>query len=108
MRSALSTHAAQVAPPLQHVGEAQSEALLEALRIVDRLQRENRDLAGLVGSLQQRLVFADERIRMLEAPKEVTPSEIASSGPTATFGVEVTKGEPARPKRRGWWRFWTA
>src|SRR4051812_9791595 len=27
----------------------ESEGLLEALRMVDRLQRENRDLAGLVG-----------------------------------------------------------
>ena len=72
-----------------------------------RLQRENRDLAGLVGSLQQRLVFADERIRMLEAPKEPTPSEIASSGPTAAFSVEVTT-EPARPKRLAWWQFWAA
>jgi hypothetical protein len=34
------------------------------------LQRENRDLAGVVGSLQQRLTFADDRIRMLDAPKD--------------------------------------
>ena len=27
---------------------------LELVRLVDRLQRENRDLAGLVGSLQER------------------------------------------------------
>src|SRR5437867_3782973 len=31
----------------------QTEGLLEALRLVDRLQRENRDLAGLVGALQE-------------------------------------------------------
>ena len=93
---------------MQQVAEAQSEALLEALRIVDRLQRENRDLAGLVGSLQQRLVFADERIRMLEAPKKPTRSEIASSGPTATLTVEVAQ-EPAtngHAHSRPWWRFW--
>ena len=37
------------------------------------LQRKNIELAGVVGSLQQRLTFADERIRMLEAPSPERP-----------------------------------
>ena len=37
------------------------ETTVELVRLVDRLQREARDLAGLVGLLQQRLVFAEDR-----------------------------------------------
>jgi hypothetical protein len=39
------------------------------------LQRQNLELAGLVGSLQQRLAFPDERIRALEAPKTPEPTQ---------------------------------
>ena len=46
----------------------------------------------------------------VQAPKEPAPSEIASSGPTATLTVEVAQ-EPAtngHAHSRPWWRFWTA
>src|SRR6266508_6760300 len=62
--------------------------LPELVALVDRLQRENRDLAGMVGSLQQRLVFAEDRIRALEAP----------AGPSANDGAQTTV---ARPNRNG-------
>jgi excisionase family DNA binding protein len=92
---------------LQPAVQEHSETLLEALRIIDRLQRENRDLAGLVGSLQQRLVFADERIRMLEAPQN-DPSEIASERAADDVSIEPaqTLSPPYDGRPRPWWRFW--
>ena len=44
-------------------------ALLEALRMLDAMRQENRDLAGQVGYLQARAQMLDERVRALEAPK---------------------------------------
>jgi hypothetical protein len=76
--------------------------------LVRDLQQQNLELAGMVGALQQRLLFAEDRIRMLEAPKEPAPSEIAPSGPKATLTVEVAQ-EPAtngHAHSRPWWRFW--
>src|SRR5688572_12239144 len=47
--------AAQVAPaPMQPA----QPGIVQLVTLVDRLQQENRDLAGMVGSLQQRLLFA--------------------------------------------------
>jgi hypothetical protein len=59
------------------------------------LHRENVELAGLVGSLQQRLLFAQDRIRALEAPKEPTSAESAPGAPTDSLGVEMA--HPAGP-----------
>ena len=67
------------------------ETTLELVRLVDRFQRENRDLAGLVGSLQQRLVFADERIRALEAPRDSTAAEIVSGEPATNGPVGMAR-----------------
>jgi hypothetical protein len=68
------------APGLRHGGDApahtpaptvatpiEAAALVE---LVDRLTRENRDLAGQVGYFQARAQVLDERVRALEAPKE--------------------------------------
>ena len=44
-------------------------ALLEALRMLDAMRQENRDLAGQVGYFQARAQVLDERVKMLEAPK---------------------------------------
>jgi hypothetical protein len=60
-----------------HAGTQRDATTLELVRLVDRLQREDRDLAGMVGSLQQRLLFAEDRIRALEAPREPSTSDIA-------------------------------
>ena len=46
-----------------------SVALLEALRILDALRQENRDLAGQVGYLQARVQVHEETIRALTAPQ---------------------------------------
>ena len=70
------------------VGE---QALLKALELTDRLQRENMELAGRVGFLQAKLQAAEERLLALSAPP-----------------VDAGDGtEDAPPPRAGpWWRFW--
>jgi excisionase family DNA binding protein len=50
---------------------AESDAgLLEALRMLDAIRHENRDLAGQVGYLQARVQLHEETIRALTAPAE--------------------------------------
>ena len=64
----------RAAPP--QAAQAPNEALLEALRVVDRPQRENRDLAGLVGALQERVGTLQAQLA-LQAPKQSDGPEIA-------------------------------
>ena len=74
--------------------EPQNEALLKALSLVDRLQRENMELAGRVGFLQAKLQTAEERVLELASGLE-TPEAVAEA-PEAT--------EPPKPRR--WYEFW--
>jgi len=46
-----------------------SPAPLEALRMLDAMRQENRDLAGQIGYLQARVQIHEESIRALMAPK---------------------------------------
>ncbi len=50
-----------------------SDRMQESLALVDRLQRENTELAGRVGFLQAKLQDAEQQIKMLAAPKEPEP-----------------------------------
>jgi excisionase family DNA binding protein len=58
---------------------------------VEQLRRDNQQLAGQVGFLQAKLQDAQERITMLEAPKDEAPQ--AQPEPT-----------PAAPRKRPWWQ----
>ena len=68
------------APGLRHGGDtpaptpahtvAQPVDAAALLDLVDRLTRENRDLAGQVGYFQARAQILEDRVRALEAPKE--------------------------------------
>lgn len=64
-------------------------ALLKALELTDRLQRENMELAGRVGFLQAKLQTAEEQLLALTA------------GPTQEEAVL-----PPAPPSRSWWKFW--
>jgi transcriptional regulator with XRE-family HTH domain len=96
-----------VAPSPTQAAQAPPAGLAELVQLVDRLQRENRDLAGLVGSLQQRLIFAEDRIAALEAPTTVqnadpaaqddpdTPTgQDATQEPSALANIEALKTDP--------------
>src|SRR5215213_9013440 len=52
-------------PSMTPSTDAAGPALLEALRLLDALRRENRDLAGQVGYLQARVQLQEETIRAL-------------------------------------------
>jgi hypothetical protein len=69
--------------------------LARALEIVDRLSRENLELAGRVGWLQSELEQSRQRIALLEAPEpEPVPRQRTES-----------RG-PDSPVQRPWWQFW--
>jgi excisionase family DNA binding protein len=72
---------------------------LEALRLVEKLQQQNLELAGRVGYLQAELTQARDRILALEPPK----AEPADVEPTA-----AAEGDPEPATRRWWRRVWRA
>jgi hypothetical protein len=93
------------APAIQKSNETE----LRLLVLVEKLQEENRNLAGQLGFREAQLQQAHERIRLLEAG----PGPTASPSP----GEEPDRPEqPDRPDRpesgerertaRPWWRFW--
>ncbi len=68
--------------------------VLEALRLVDNLRRENQQLAGQVGFLQAKLQDAQEenqQLRLLMAPKDAPAPEATPAEPEPTH-----EGLPAR------------
>lgn len=100
-------HVGRVATSSSQTGTQQpDETTLELVRLVDRIQRENRDLAGMVGSLQARLGFAEDRIRALEAPKEPHSPEIALQRDSDAVRSELTQKASEPPRARPWWRMW--
>jgi hypothetical protein len=87
--------------PVGGRGRHADPTLLEALRLVERLQADHRtaeeryqqqlmELAGRVGYLQAELTQARDTIKMLEAPKEPPPCPSPD---------EAELGEPPH----GWW-----
>jgi excisionase family DNA binding protein len=80
---------------------ATEPGLLKALDIVDRLQRENLELAGQVGFLQAKLQVAEQRILLLEA----TPADELQVEPESGAGHDVQATEQLQPPvTKPWWR----
>ena len=71
-----------------HIAASPDRALLKALDLTDRLQRENMELAGRVGFLQAKLQTAEEQLLALAAP---TPPQPATDEPSS---------DPDQP----WWK----
>jgi hypothetical protein len=78
---------------------------LELVRLVDRLQRENMQLAGLVGSLQERNANLEAQLA-LPAPVTSTVPEIATGSPSVNVPVEPTQTSSEPSKRVPWWAPW--
>jgi hypothetical protein len=80
---------------------------VELVRLVDRLQRENRDLAGLVGALQERVGTLQAA---LEAPRP-DPAQMAT-GRDSEHAASTSTQTPADPPqatpraRARWWQWW--
>jgi len=62
----------------------ETPAFLEALRLLDALRQENRDLAGQVGYLQARVQLHEETIRALTAPQSPVEALGATEPPDLT------------------------
>jgi len=74
----------------------------ELVRLVARLQEENRNLAGQLGYVQAQL----EQYKALMAP---TPHQSAQDGQQTAEGGEVALDDlvqPLAPPRKPWWRVW--
>ena len=89
------------------------DAMVEALRLINRLTEENRNLAGQLGYVQSQLQQRDEQLKALTAPAEVSTG--AHARESAQEGQERASvaGEalddlmkPSAPTRKAWWRFW--
>jgi hypothetical protein len=74
--------------------------------LVRDLQRQNLELSGMVGSLQQRLLFAEDRIRAQEAPREADSAKIALGVPSDNGTYETSNKHRPSDTKRAWWRFW--
>ena len=77
--------------------------LTELVNLLRDSQRQNVELAGLVGSLQQRLAYAEDRVRMLEAPRPASPE--MPSGRDSEHAANETTHTASGPPGRPWWRF---
>lgn len=89
--------------------ESTAPALLELIRLVAQLQRENRDLAGQIGYEQAMRRTAETRLLALEAPGEspagVDAAHTRHASNPGGVGSETRQTPFARPTRP-WWRFW--
>jgi hypothetical protein len=82
--------------------------LVEALRLIGRLQEENRTLAGQMGYLQAQLEQARETIRALEAPRTTQETPHAAQDANLSEEGQNTAPELSAPPR-SWWAalaFW--
>ena len=73
--------------------------VLTLVALVDRVTRENLELAGRVGLLQAKLQDAEEEIRLLRAPTESEVNRSTPRGNKAGSGAEKVSERP-------WWKFW--
>jgi hypothetical protein len=82
--------------------------LTELVNLLRDTQRQNVELAGMVGSLQQRLLYAEDRIRALEAPAPESTQDAFSDAPAHVVSSTTSGTSDARGTRqaRRWWRFW--
>lgn len=101
--------AEDAANPAQGVaGGGAAAGVVQLVALVDRLQRENRDLAGQVGFLTAQLAVAESRIAALEAPKsppdESTEPQLVEQAPAPAEPFPA----PLEPSRNvtPWWRRW--
>jgi hypothetical protein len=74
----------------------------QLLGLVEKLQEENRNLAGQLGFVQAQRLALEERVKLLEAPPPEPEPEAAESPPEAASPEPA----PADTAPRGWWHRW--
>ena len=77
--------------------------LTEYRELVERLHRENLELAGRVGFLQARLQDAEARILEFEGPNNSALAETANHPPPSENG---SNSASQKVSSRPWWQFW--
>ena len=87
-----------MSPPSEGTTPPSAE-VLALVALVDRITRENLELAGRVGFLQAKLQDAEEEIRLLRAPTE---PEVNHSTPRKNRVDSDSEKGSLRP----WWKFW--
>jgi len=89
--------AAQPAQGTQGVAEDEAGAgLVQLVALVDRLQQENRTLAGQVGFLTAQLGAAEDRLAIAAAPIRLQEAQPGPESAPASIG-------PPGPFSRAWW-----
>jgi hypothetical protein len=82
--------------------------MLEMVRLIGRLQEENRNLAGQLGYVQAQLHASEEQVRALEAAR-IAPDMLQDApGGDSDAEPQTRTGESSKPEKRPWWRFWAA
>ncbi len=76
-------------PVVESADQTPAPETLELVHLVERLSRENQQLAGQLGFTQAKLQEAERTVALLMAPKDDPAPEPA-----------------AEPERRPWWRRW--
>ena len=113
----LNGHAAQVDTPVAVQQPPQrDQALLEALRLVEKLQQQNLELSGRVGFYQAKNQDLEQRVLLLEAPKppqggvvtlerQEIPFE-AASAPVGRFDrvEQMPETSGPDPARQPWYK----
>lgn len=81
-----------------HVVADMSSGVTELVRLVDKLQEENRVMAGRIGWLEAQV----DHLKALPPPSPERPI----SGDSDGLPVEPTQTSSTTPHAGPWWRFW--
>ena len=104
-------------PPMEENGSA----WIDWKELVEKLHRENLELAGRIGwamsqlettraeldAARSQLTEAQAKIALLEAPKEA-PAEIFDHPPLSQNGQDSSSQQDHLQTKRPWWAFWRA
>lgn len=85
------------APRRATEGQQSAGALVESIRLVGRLQEENRNLAGQLGYVQAQLEQARSELRALQAPADQEAQQGPSASILGAIGPETSSETPTPP-----------
>ena len=97
-------------PPMEGTSSVDGNAAVAAAvaplaAVIDRLNRENVELAGRVGFLQAEVLHLKDRIELLEMPKEAQPEVVNHPTPTENRPNSGSQQASGRSRWRRWLGF---
>ena len=93
-------------PPPKEGTTPPSAEVLALVALVERITRENLELAGRVGFLQAKLQDAEEEIRMLRAPAQSPEPEMTNLTNHPAHVENRADSGDQKVSARPWWQFW--